>query len=275
MAQQSSPPDRTESSTTNAGVTRRSYVRSIIAGAAARMSTTAAGVTKIGLTAMGTVAASDHEVIRASGQTIRIGQGESFENTLIDITTDDSIALVVDGGGSAIRNVGFKGLYRGVDFPISISAPDGEVLVENVYLGDGAAEGSDYGSAAVSYHDEAGSDVTFRYCNVQGWPNNGFDWSTTASSGSVTFEKCYAKNNGIAPFRCVGSDDSIRDCVAYNDEPDYGLGDGEFTGTSLGFESGASSRRTRGERRTDDVDDDPDRSITEGVPTSAEEAAAE
>jgi hypothetical protein len=305
MAQQSNPPDRTESSTTeqNGGITRRSYVRSIAGGVTAKLGTTIGGATKASLAAMGTVAASDHEVIRARGQTIRIGQGESFENALIDLTTDDSIALLVDGGNAVIRNVGFRGLYRGVDVPLTISAPRGTVLVECLYLGDGATGGgSDHGPGAIVYHPEAGSDVTFRRCNVQGWPNGGFDCSHTLSDGSATFESCYGKNNGVATFRCAGSSDSIRNCVGYNDDTDYGSVDGDHAtraghpvwvwppGTvtieashfasevdsepRLDSESGASGG-TRDETRAGDVDPELDLSIPEGVPTSAEEAATD
>lgn len=315
MAQKSSTTDRTESSNPerNKGLTRRSYVQSVAAGAVTKLSVTASAVTKASMTAVGTAAASSQEVIEASGQTIRIGEGESFENTLIYLTTNDSITLVVDGGNSMIRNVGFKGLYRGADFQISISAPSGEVLVENVYLGDGATkEGGnhEHGPGAIFYHDEAGSDVTFRYCNVQGYPNNGFYCSNTVSGGSVAFENCYGKNNGVATFRCASPDDLIYNCVAYNDDTDYGSGYGGYVetdgrpvwawspgpitienshfaagtysdalltheGGSINYESGAYSGNTQGEVQTSDVSDDPDLSVPEGVPTSAEEAATE
>ncbi|WP_407075649.1 hypothetical protein [Natronococcus wangiae] len=286
----------------NTPLTRRSYVQSLAAVATAAVSVGAAGTA---------AASEEYEVIEASGQTIQIGEGESLENTLIDLTTGDTIDLMVEGGNSAIRNVGFKGLYRGANFQISISAPSGEVLIENVYLGDGATkEGADHehGPGGVFFHKEAGSDVTFRYCNVQGYPNNGFYCSNTESGGSVTFENCYGKNNGVSTFRCAGSDDSIHNCVAYNDDTDYGQGQGGYVeehgrpvwvwspgpvtiedshfaagpysdalvthqGGSIEFESGAYSGGTQGQVQTGDVADDPKLSMPDGVPESAEEAA--
>lgn len=309
MAQQTNSPDRTESSTTrqNGGITRRSYLRSIVGGAAARLGTMIGSATKAGLTMMGTVAAADYEVIRAHGQTIRISQGESFENTLIDLTTEDPITLLVDGGNTTIRNVGFKGLYHGVDAPLLISAAHGTVLAECLYLGDGAtgSGGSDNGPAAIAYHPEADSNVTFRHCNVQGWPNGGFDYSTTTSDESATLKTGYGKNDGVTTSRCAGSRDASRNCVGYNDGTNSdtvtsgqmaGAGHSvwppetvtieashfasgvdsetrhDHDGNRLDSEEGNSSGGTHGEMGTSDATTEPDCSVPEGVPISAEEA---
>ncbi|NKE37606.1 hypothetical protein GWG54_17705 [Natronococcus sp. JC468] len=282
---------------------RRTYLR--LAG-----TTTAAA-------AFAGVASADeeYEVIEASGQTIQIGEGETFENTLIDVSSGNGILLNVTGSDATIRNVGFSGLYRGGDFAITINTPSGDVLVENLYLGDGANKsgaGFVHGPGAVFLHKDSNADVTFRNCNVQGWPNNGFYCSNTASGGSVRFESCYGKNNGVATFRCASADDAIVDCVAYNDDTDYSTENGSWggyteqhgrpvwawspgpvtiensqfaagpyaaallthQGGTIEFESGAYSGGTQGQVRTADVGGDPDLSVPEGVPTSAEEAAS-
>ncbi len=282
-------------------LTRRSYVRSI---AAAALATT-------GAAAAGPATAAEPEVIEAKGQTIEIGEGETFENALVDLTTGESIVFMVEGGNSTIRNVGFKGLYRGESFQFSITAPAGEILFENIYLGDGATkEGESFvhGPGAVFLHKHANCDVTFRRCNVQGYPNNGFYCSNTATGGSVTFDSCYGKNNGVATYRCGGPNDAIRNCVAYNDDTDYGDGYGGYVeengrpvwvwspgpvtveeshfaagpyaaalythqGASIDFESGAYSGGSQGKVQTGDIGDDPDLSVPDGVPTSAKEAA--
>ncbi|ELY48608.1 hypothetical protein C493_21856 [Natronolimnohabitans innermongolicus JCM 12255] len=273
-----------------------------IAGAAAAIT---------GGAAVGTASADDdYEVIEATGQTITIGEGETLENKLVDLTDGGSLTLLVEGGDSTIRNVGFDGLYRGSEFQLSIAAPSGDVLIENLYLGDGATkegEGFVHGPGAVFYHNDAACDVTFRYCNVQGYPNNGFYCSNTASGGSVMFENCYAKNNGVATYRCGGANDAIRNSVAYNDDTDYGPGYGGYTetngrpvwssglitiedsdfaggdyphalvshqGGTIEFDSGAVSGGMEGSVQTGDVGDDPDLSIPDGVPTTAEEAAS-
>ncbi|THE64855.1 hypothetical protein D8Y22_10820 [Salinadaptatus halalkaliphilus] len=280
---------------------RRSYVK-------------LAGLTTASATLSGAaVASDDYEEITARGQTIRIGEGETYENKLFDLTNGNSVLLLVEGGNSTIRNIGFDGLHRGDAFMISITAPSGDVLIENVYLGDGSTkEGESFvhGPGAVFYHKQAGCDVTFRYCNVQGWPNNGFYCSNTASGGSVELDHCYGKNNGVSTFRVAGGQDVITDCVAYNDDTDYGPGwggyvedsgrpvwvwpgntvaidDSHFAAGSYPYamvmRNSGSARMTGGAisgtvqgsgLRRDGVSSDPDLSVPDGVPTTPREAAA-
>ncbi|AXR81273.1 hypothetical protein [Natrarchaeobaculum sulfurireducens] len=273
-----------------------------------------AGVTTAGAALAGaTTATNDYEEITASGQTIRIGQGETYENKLFDLTNGNSVLLLVEGGNSTIRNIGFKGLHRGDAFMISITAPSGDVLIENVYLGDGSTkEGESFvhGPGAVFMHRNANCDVTFRYCNVQGWPNNGFYCSNTADGGSARFENCYGKNNGVSTFRVAGGNDRIEHCVAYNDNTDYGPGWGGYVedsgrplwvwpgGTvsiedshfaagsypyaavmrgsgSAQMSGGAIDGNVQGNGlQRSSVSSSADLSIPEGVPTSPEEAAS-
>ena len=193
--------------------------RDVLKGAA----TTAAAAAAGGFAGTA-VAQEDYDTITANGQTITVGQGESFENYLIDLSTGNDFTLRVDGGNSTIRNVGFEGIYRGGGFILSISSlasDTGHVLIENVYIGDGATkEGSDFvhGPGGVFYHRDANVDVTFRYCNVQGYPNNGFYCSNSVHGGSITWENCYAKNNGVSSYRAADGNDEIINCVAYNDD---------------------------------------------------------
>ncbi|ELY31952.1 hypothetical protein C500_05223 [Natrialba magadii ATCC 43099] len=272
--------------------------------------TTAA--TAFGATA-GAANSDDYETITANGQVIRIGQGDTFENKLIDLTNGNSVLLLVEGGNSVIRNVGFEGLHRGDAFMISITAPSGDVLIENVYLGDGSTkEGESFvhGPGAVFYHSNAACDVTFRHCNVQGWPNNGFYCSNTASGGSARFEHCYGKNNGVSTYRVAGGNDAIVNSVAYNDNTDYGPGWGGYTedsgrpvwvwpGSTVSIEDshfasggyphalimrgnataqmsgGAISGSVQGGGLDrSNVSSSPDLSVPEGTPTSAVEAAS-
>ncbi|QFU85003.1 hypothetical protein [Natronorubrum aibiense] len=283
-----------------------------------------AGATTAVATAFGTSASadsSDYDVIRARGQVINIGRGETFENKLIDVSTGNSILLNVTGANSVIRNIGFKGLYRGDQFLISINAGRGDILFENIYMGDGATkEGSSFvhGPGAVFMHRGSKANLTFRRCNVQGFPNNGFYCSNTASGpSSVHFDTCFGKNNGVTTFRCASGDDVIENCVAYNDNTDYGPGYGGYTETngrpvwvwnggtvtirdsnfadgpypyalvagangspgSVTFKSGGyrgNIQRASGSTVSigDDVSTNPDLSIPDGVPTSAEAAAS-
>ncbi|MXV63821.1 hypothetical protein GS429_17485 [Natronorubrum sp. JWXQ-INN-674] len=197
-----------------------------------------AGATTAATAAFGTAASAasdDYEVIEARGQTIRLGQGETFENKLVDLTTGNGITLYVTGGNVEVRNIGFKGLYRGDGFVISVKAGSGNILFENIYMGDGATkEGSSFvhGPGGAFLHRDSNANVTFRNCNVQGFPNNGFYCSNTAHGGSVRFDTCFGKNNGVTTFRCASGNDVIENCVAYNDNTDYGPGYGNFSETS-------------------------------------------
>ena len=290
---------------------RRTYLRGATATAVA-----AAGVAGAGITSAETA----YEVVEAAGQTVHVNCGDTYENKLIDLTSGESFNISVQGGYSTIRNIGFRGLYRGSGFMLTITAEDGPVLIENLYLGDGATkEGSDFvhGPGGVFYHAVSDADVTFRYCNVQGYPNNGFYCSNTASGGTVTFEHCFAKNNGVSSFRCADPEDRIVNCVAYNDDTDYGEGYGGYVEENgrpvwawnpgpitiedshfaagpyayamvagandepadVDFVSGAISGEIdtpHGSTVTlgDDVGDDPDLSVPDGVPTSPEAAAS-
>ncbi|SDQ94703.1 hypothetical protein [Natronobacterium texcoconense] len=294
--------DSTDDGSNDGLLNRRSYVK--LAG----VTTAAAAATLPGAAS----ADEEYEAITARGQVITISQGETFENKLIDLTTGNTVTLLVEGGNSVIRNVGFEGLHRGSGFMISITAPSGNVLVENVYLGDGSTkEGGSHthGPGAVFMHRNANCDVTFRHCNVQGYPNNGFYCSNTAYGGSARFESCYGKNNGVSTFRVAGGNDAIVDCVAYNDNTDYGPGWGgyvedsgrplwvwpggtvsiensEFAAGSYPYAAvmrGSGSARMTGGAiqgqvqggglQRSGVSSSADRSIPGGVPTSAREAA--
>ena len=198
-----------------------------------------AGATTAAAAAFGASASADendYDVIRARGQVINIGRGETFENKLIDVSTGNSVLLNVTGADSVIRNIGFEGLYRGDQFLISINAGRGDILFENIYMGDGATkEGSSFvhGPGAVFMHRGNDASVTFRRCNVQGFPNNGFYCSNTASGpSSAHFDTCFGKNNGVTTFRCASGNDVIENCVAYNDNTDYGPGYGGYTETN-------------------------------------------
>ncbi|ELY57593.1 hypothetical protein C493_08926 [Natronolimnohabitans innermongolicus JCM 12255] len=251
-------------------------------------------------------------MITTRGQTIRLGN-ETWENKLIDCRNGRGITIVVEGAAT-IRNVGLKGLFRGGSFIFSITNTGGTVTFENVYLGDGANKSGEsfvHGPGAVFYHRSANCRVEFKRMNVQGFPNNGFYCSNTAHGGSVHWEDCYGKNNGVSTFRCAGRNDSLKNCVAYNDGTDYSTSNGSWgnyseshgrplwvwspgttnvedchfdagsypsavithSGGSVTLNGGAVSGGTQGSVRQNGVGSNPDLSVPEGVPTSAEEAA--
>lgn len=256
----------------------------------------------------------EYEVIEANGQTIDIGDGETFENKLIDVSNGNSITIYPYGSSNVtIRNIGIKGIYRGDGFIISCADPDpsGENLIENVYIADGATkegESFQHGPGAAFLHKDNEGQWTVRNCNVQGYPNNGWYFSNTASGGSVRFESCYGKNNGVTTYRIGSANDQIVDCVAYNDNTDYGSGYGGYSetngrpvwvwepggaeivdshfaagpypsalvvdrGQGATMNGGAYSGNVQGNLQENDVGSDPVLEPPEGVPTSAEQAA--
>ncbi|MDQ2052043.1 hypothetical protein RBH26_16320 [Natronolimnohabitans sp. A-GB9] len=305
MAQNSrtSETDSTPNTGRNDGLSRRNYVRSLAAVATAATSLGVAGTA---------TAEDEYEVIEANGQIVTIGD-ETFENKLIDVSNGNDIQFNVDGAAT-IRNIGVHGLFQGDGFIFSITAPSGTVEFENIYIGDGAnkaGSGFTHGPGGIFYHNDASADVVFKECNVQGFPNNGWYCSNTANSGSITWERCFGKNNGVATFRAANQDDTLRECVAYNDDTDYSTENGSWggynetsgrplwvwepggitvedchfdagnynsavvahQGASITLDGGAVAGSTQGNVDASDAGSDPDLSLPDGVPESAEAAA--
>ncbi|WP_224270144.1 hypothetical protein [Haloprofundus salinisoli] len=196
---------------------------------------------------------------------------------MFEVTDDDGTGLV--------ENVyAAEGSYE-TDFAFVRKAHEGELTIRNVYL-EGWQEGI-YGSAPGI--DDGGGD------------------------GPVHIENCYAKNNGVANYRLGSDGSSVRDSVAHVDErtsySGYSRGvwvrnggDVEASGMNILIDyenaawgvaendsietggvirladSSVESRAGRGDIdgtvETNDVDDDADVDVPDGVPQSAEEAAS-
>ncbi|MFC6718279.1 hypothetical protein ACFQGT_11620 [Natrialbaceae archaeon GCM10025810] len=221
MAQNSRTNETKPHTTTgrNSGLTRRSYVRSLAAVATA---TTAIG-------AAGTAAAQsgEPEVIEAAGETQTLEGGDVLENVIIDFSNGNYHTITVTGDAT-IRNVGFKGTHEHDQNPIVVTG-DGEVLIENVYLGDGCVRPSSvssHGQVGIFAHREFSGELTIRRCNIQNWPNNGVYASAPdkGGQGTVHIENCYGKNNYVSCFRIGSSGSTITDSIALND------GEGRYTG---------------------------------------------
>lgn len=257
----------------------------------------------------------DYETITADGQHISVGSGETLSNLLVDVSNGGDFLITAVGTNWTIKNIGIRGYFGGGDFIISCrDSSNGRSLVENVYIGDGAGKhGADFvhgpGAIFVGPADRHTGHITFRECNVQGYPNNGFYCSN--GPGSVKFENCLAVNNGVSNFRCGNtSGDEIRNCVAYNDNTDYGwyheqnnyveedgrplwmwgpgtvdvyntdLAAGTYGGAiyirggSVNYVSGNVSGSTGGASLNSRVGSSPDLSPPAGVPLTPEQAAS-
>ncbi len=206
---------------------RRTCLRSIGATALA------AGVTVVG---SGTVTATDdYEVIEVGpGETwvYELSDGETFENSLIDITADGAEAeLYARSNDWTVRNVGFTGTWdtyrRGQCIFAEVPDEQATGRIENVYLGDGAI-GNEYpdGPNGIYVPPTHAGTLEIDTVNIQGMPDNavyGSEPGRTAehhgspgSLGALEITNSYAGDCRAGGFR-VGTDDCrIENCVTYN-----------------------------------------------------------
>ncbi|QCW02519.1 right-handed parallel beta-helix repeat-containing protein [Natrinema pallidum] len=213
-----------------------------------------------------------------------------------------------------IRNVGFVGTHRYDRHAIAVADVDGNTsTIENVYMGDGCVRPSSYsshGQCGIWVAPEHSGHIDIRHCNVQDWPNNGIYASApgyNGNGGTVHIDRCYAANNYVSSFRLSSDGSKCTDSVAYNDGNGryngrcfWGWNPGRMEVTGCDFSSGSYNdaihlgrngettririadtqfdgisqrgdvRLTRG----DGLGSNPDLSMPDGVPTSAEEAAS-
>ncbi len=201
----------------NSNLTRRSYVRSVAAVATATASIGVAG---------SATADEEYELIEASGQTIQIGSGETWENKLVDMTTGQDIIITAEGSGWSIRNVGFEGENTSgagsATFGVADTGGDTSTI-ENVYLGDGsdARNGSStgHGQTAFWVNPEHSGQLEFEHVNIQGFADNAIYGSAPggAGGGTVHIDSCFAANCEVSHYRVATEGSSIRNSSVYVD----------------------------------------------------------
>lgn len=170
------------------------------------------------------MATSGVETIAASGQTVRIGAGETWQNKIVDLTTGEDISLVAKTANWTVRNVGITGEdMSGTALWGVADSGGGTSLFENVYMGDGAASGNPsshgYGANGIWIDPEHSGHLTIRCLNVAGWADNGV-YGSEDYPGSLLIENCYGHDNYVSTFR-TGDDAVIRNSVAYNTNEGY------------------------------------------------------
>lgn len=184
----------------SAGVNRRSYLR--LAGTAIASSAIAGASSGIG------VAAEYDTVTVPAGETrtFSVGDGETLENLLVDMTAEGASArIVTSGSGWTVRNVGLKGRHPGGHHQmiVRVDDPDGTGRLENVYLGneqvDQSAKGGIYWDSASS---EKGT-VVFDRVHIANKVDNGF-YGEGDGYGRQIVKNSYFHNNTISNVR-VGS----------------------------------------------------------------------
>ncbi|NEU56949.1 hypothetical protein [Halorussus sp. MSC15.2] len=198
-------------------VNRRNYLRLAAA--------TAASVTAFGT---GVTATADFETITVPAGEVRsfsLGDGDTLENTLIDISADGAgYRISANGDGWAIRNVGVRGYFdANVDDPIVVLCPNGGTgTIENVYLGDGGYDAPAGLTTGIFVHAYHSGHIDIDRVNVQGWAGNGVyasgpgnhdDHPNPGGDGTVQITNSYAADNPTADFR-LGTDGSYcKNCV--------------------------------------------------------------
>ncbi|MBZ6495731.1 right-handed parallel beta-helix repeat-containing protein [Natrinema longum] len=213
-----------------------------------------------------------------------------------------------------IRNVGFVGTHRHDKHAIAVADVGGNTsTIENVYMGDGCIRPSSYsshGQCGIWVAPEHSGHIDIRNCNVQDWPNNGIYASApgyNGNGGTVHIDSCYAANNYVSSYRLSSDGSKCTNSVAYNDSDGrfngrcfWGWNPGRMTVSGCDFSSGSyndaihlgrngeTTRITIEETQFDGISQrgdvrlsrgsglgsNPDLSMPEGVPTSAEEAAS-
>lgn len=272
--------------------------------------------TVAGTAAVGQAAAADYETVEVPAGEVKsftIAPGETMENTLVDITADGA-GVYFDVKGT-LRNVGIKGEQPADETFAHVCAPDsdGEVLVENVYAGDGTD--ADVGESTAWWVDATGDDghrgtATFRNVHTAGFHDNAIYASGPGTKighdegGEAHIESCFSRNNNISNFRIGTNGSYVKDSVVVVPEdasaPEHPNGRNARGVRAIegatemlvenceiytpGFQAvevdgHCTVRNTSvvgevtGDATTENVDENVDRTPPEGVPMSAEEAA--
>lgn len=140
---------------------------------------------------------------------ITVGDGETYENVLIDITASGaSVLIATHGSGWTIRNVGIKGKHPGGGghhlFQPSVADPDAEGLVENVYMGDGQPlDAARKGGVWVNANMPHRGTIIFRNYHLAKFVNGlyGSGVGHQGHEGDIRVENSYFYNNTIANVR--------------------------------------------------------------------------
>ncbi|MCU4750501.1 hypothetical protein OB919_00655 [Halobacteria archaeon AArc-curdl1] len=172
--------------------------------------------------ATGNVAGEEsYDVIKARGQQIHVGDNETFENKLIDMSGGGDISIRARGENWTVRNIGVKGRMQDGNSTTSLIMAEahGDCLIENVYYTDGAERNQQLGFKFIFAPTQATGHLTIRNCR---WENVCSTACYLEPGGRVsprmtaTVENCYAGNNRIDTLRTNGKGDEVRNCVFFN-----------------------------------------------------------
>lgn len=204
-------------------LSRRTYLNAVV------------GTATLGSIGSGTGAASDDapidiiEVPPGETYTIRLEDGESLEQTLIDISADGATyQITAIGSDWKISNVGVRGVWDRNEKaePLIASVPDSEgtARIESVYLGDGAYDDTYPGATGIFVPNAHAGVLEIDCVNIQDFPDNAIYGSSpgdmaahpsgSGGGGAVQITNSYAANCRAGGFR-IGTEGSyVENCVA-------------------------------------------------------------
>ncbi|MHC3437789.1 twin-arginine translocation signal domain-containing protein [Natrialbaceae archaeon A-gly3] len=212
-----------EDGRTKSFIDRRTFIK----GTAATAAVAAGGVV--------TAAADggdDYDVIRVpAGQThrIQLRDGDSLENTLIDITANNAqFQINAHGDGWAIRNIGIRGRWdstRQTSPLIASVTRGGEATIENYYWAEDRHAGTSYpnGPTGIFVAARHAGHLHIDRVNLQNFPDNSIyasspgndsEHSNPGNQGTVAITNSYSSGSRASNFR-LGTDGSyLENCVA-------------------------------------------------------------
>ncbi|AXR81220.1 hypothetical protein [Natrarchaeobaculum sulfurireducens] len=192
----------------------------------------AAGAAVLSAVGVGSAAAEeDYDVIEVSAgdtYTVQLGDGDTLENTLIDISADGAqYQITATGSDWQIRNVGVSGVWDGHEKaePISVSVPDAgsSARIENLYLGDGAHDDTYPGATGIFVSPGHAGVLEIDRVNIQGYPDNAIygsgpgnpsNHSTQGAGGEVHITNSFAADCRAGGFRIGTNGSYAENCVA-------------------------------------------------------------
>jgi hypothetical protein len=164
--------------------------------------------------------------------------GLRIEGLTFDFTAESTGARPLNArvdDGLLVRDVTVRG-RQDVDqdmMRFDVTDPEGSGLVERMRLPDGAVRDLPITGCLVTASSEG--DLTFRDCEIAGFPDNGL--YASASTGNVTVEGGHYRNNAIANVR-VGDGALVRNVRVTADYP----GDGYENTRGIRLREGGSAR---------------------------------
>jgi hypothetical protein len=164
---------------------------------------------------------------------VTLGDGDTFENKLIDITNPGAwFRIEAYGSDWTIRNVGIKGEWDvpidGHEQAISCRVDGGTGVIENVYFADGVADQSLPGLTGIYVQRKHAGTLRIDNVNIQHCPNNAIYASSMGKpednaqdappgyGGTTEITNSYAAHCQTAHFRVACTGSVVENCVAHD-----------------------------------------------------------